>query len=166
MVAEKKNSKLDRLNAIADPLEAARQMHQDWLTHGIDFVNLYVEDVEGDWLENWDEDEEDLETEENGNLAVEKFEKTTLGFLKSDDPVAVKVRDKLKEKSLVEIVAELEKAMMVEGGDRRLFAVKNILVGSSGNGYLRSGNAADENDDEIEMLELAEDLLDKLVEIL
>ncbi|NEP43187.1 MAG: hypothetical protein F6K35_29765 [Okeania sp. SIO2H7] len=99
-IAEKKTSKLDRLNAISDPLEAARQMHQDWLTDGTDFVRLYVEDVEGDWLENWDEDEEDLETETDGNLAGEKFEKTTLAFLNSDDPVAVKVRENLKEKPL------------------------------------------------------------------
>ncbi|NEP43186.1 MAG: hypothetical protein F6K35_29760 [Okeania sp. SIO2H7] len=54
--------------------------------------------------------------------------------------------------------------MMFEGGDRLLFAVKNILVGSSGNDGLRKRNAADENDDEIEILELAEDLLEKLVE--
>lgn len=57
MERETNNFNLDRLNAISDPLKAARQMHQDWLTHGTDFVHLYVEDVEGDWLENWDEDD-------------------------------------------------------------------------------------------------------------
>lgn len=59
MERTKNNINLDRSEAIADPLEAARQMHQDWLIHGIDFVNLYVEDVEGVGFENWDEDEED-----------------------------------------------------------------------------------------------------------
>jgi hypothetical protein len=86
-------------------------------------------------------------------------------FLSSEDSVAVRVRERL-EKPLSEIAAELEKAMMFEEGDRRLFAVKNILVGSSGNGGSRKRDAADEDDDEIEMLELAEDLLDKLGEIL
>jgi len=166
MVSSKDNSSQERLEEFIQLLESSRQLQQDILTCGLDAAYLYVEDVEGDWLENWDEDEEDLETETNGNLAGEKFEKTTLAFLNSDDPVALKVRDKLKEKSLAEIAAELEKAMMFEGGDRQLFAVKNILVGSSGNGGLRKRNAADENDDEIEMLELAEDLLEKLVELL
>ena len=97
MVAEKKTSKLDRLNAISDPLEAARQMHQDWLNYGTDFIHLYVEDVEGVGFENWDEDEEDLETETDSNLALEKFEKTTLDFFNSDDPVALKVRGDIIE---------------------------------------------------------------------
>lgn len=58
------NVNLDRLDMISDPLEAARQMHQDWLNYGIGFVRLYVEDIDGNWLENWDED--DLENKDYG----------------------------------------------------------------------------------------------------
>lgn len=36
-------------------LRAARQYQEDWLEHGVDRVHLYFEDVEGDWLENFDE---------------------------------------------------------------------------------------------------------------
>ena len=123
MVDNNTNSGQERLEEFIQLLESSRQLQQDILTRGLDAAYLYVEDVEGDWLENWDEDEEDLETEKDGNLAGEKFEKTTLDFLNSDDPVAVKVREKLKEKSLAEIGAELEKVMMFEESDRQLFAV-------------------------------------------
>lgn len=34
-------------------LEGARQIQQDWLEYGLNFVDLYIDDVEGDWLENW-----------------------------------------------------------------------------------------------------------------
>ncbi|MDY6802444.1 MAG: hypothetical protein SXA11_01360 [Cyanobacteriota bacterium] len=84
--------------------------------------------------------------------------------MSSDDPVAVRVRERL-EKPLSEVAADLEKAMMLEGGDRRLFAVKELLGGSVSGGSRTHGENYD-NDEEIEVLELAEDLLDKLVEIL
>lgn len=37
-------------------LEGARQIQQDWLEHGLNFVDLYIDDVEGDWLETWGEE--------------------------------------------------------------------------------------------------------------
>jgi len=85
-------------------------------------------------------------------------------FLNSDDSVAVRVRERLK-KPLSEIAAELEKVMMFEEGDRRLFAVKESLGGNVSVGSKTRGDS-DENEEEIEVLELAEDLLDKLGEIL
>lgn len=54
---------------------------------------------------------------------------------------------------------------MFEGGDRQLFAVKELLGGGVSVGSRSRGNT-DENEEEIEVLELAEDLLDKLGEIL
>lgn len=80
-------------------------------------------------------------------------------FLSSDDPVAVRVRERLK-KPLSEIVAELEKAMMFEEGDRQLFTVTKLLGGRV------SYESKTWEEEEIEVLELAEDLLDKLGEIL
>jgi transcriptional regulator with XRE-family HTH domain len=85
-------------------------------------------------------------------------------FLSSEDSVAVRVRERL-EKPLFEIVKELEKAMMFEEGDRQLFAVKELLGGRVSVGSKTRGDS-DENEEEIEVLELAEDLLDKLGEIL
>lgn len=46
---------------IADPVEkaraalhAVRQYQQDWQEHGVDRVHKYFDDVEGDWLENFE----------------------------------------------------------------------------------------------------------------
>lgn len=46
----------DRLERIWHLLEDAEQLQQQRITSGFDYVNLYVEDVESDWLENWGEE--------------------------------------------------------------------------------------------------------------
>jgi hypothetical protein len=38
-------------------LAMIRQKQQDMINLGSDYIHLYVEDVEGDWLENWGNDE-------------------------------------------------------------------------------------------------------------
>lgn len=45
------------LPSFAEALATAQKMQQDWLEHRVDFVDLYVEGVDGDWLEQWAEDE-------------------------------------------------------------------------------------------------------------
>jgi transcriptional regulator with XRE-family HTH domain len=84
-------------------------------------------------------------------------------FLESDE--AVRVREKLAGRSLSELAAELEQCMSLSEADDRVFAVKNVLAGSvnSGGSYR---DCSVENDDEIELLDLAEELLEKLAEIL
>ena len=46
-----------RVEKALQSLRAAQKLQKDRLNFGIDHVNLYVEDVEGDWLERWGEDE-------------------------------------------------------------------------------------------------------------
>ncbi len=84
-------------------------------------------------------------------------------LLESDDSVAVRVRERLGGKSVSDIAVELEKCLSLPEEDERIFAVKNVLAGSvmGGGSYRDSG---DEND-EIELLDLAEELLVKLAEI-
>jgi len=48
------------LQKVLEELEAARKMQDDWMDCGVDFVDLYVEDAGGDWLEKWDECEKEL----------------------------------------------------------------------------------------------------------
>lgn len=57
----------ERLEKVWQSLQAAQKLQNDRLTFGIDHVNLYVEDVDGDWLERWGEEEEerDLKLEAN-----------------------------------------------------------------------------------------------------
>ena len=52
----------------ADPVEnarvalrAVRQYQQDWQGQGINRVHKYFDDVEGDWLENFDEISSEIE---------------------------------------------------------------------------------------------------------
>ena len=83
-------------------------------------------------------------------------------FLQSDDPVAVRVRERLGAKSLSEMASELEKCLSIPEEEDRIFAVKNVLAGGVTTGGINR-DSSDEND-EIELLDLAEDLLEKLAE--
>lgn len=84
-------------------------------------------------------------------------------FLGSDDPVAVKVQEKLGGRSPLEFAAELEKCLSIPDVEERPYAVKNLLAGSVTPG----GTYRDSSDDNeaIELLDIAEELLEKLAEI-
>ena len=85
-------------------------------------------------------------------------------FLESDDVVAVQVLERLAAKSPVEIAIELEKCLSISNEEDRTFAVKNALAGGIRNGD-NNRDISDEND-EIELLDLAESLLEKLADVL
>jgi hypothetical protein len=180
MVSEKQNSSQDKLEKFSEALAEARKMQHDWMTHGLDFVDLYVEDVDGDWLERWGEDEKELVSEAPDAQAVAVGQTLVGGsvieavsaFLESDDPVAVRVRERLggreaklsRRESLQEIAAELEKCWNLPEEDRS-DAVMDIFVAS---GVTAGGTNRDSSDDNdgIELVQLVDDLLEKLAEIL
>lgn len=54
------NKNIDRA---LETLRANRRYQQDKLTVGLDRVVRYVEDVEGDWLDDWDEESGEDEQE-------------------------------------------------------------------------------------------------------
>ena len=86
-------------------------------------------------------------------------------FLQGDDPVAFQVREVLETTSMSEIVALLERIYRIESEDERPYAVKDILTGSIiGVGSEREAIASNDEED-IELLELAESLLEKLAQI-
>ena len=154
MVKEIQSKKTDKFTQYLEHLEAGRKLQEDWINHGIDCVDLYFEDIDSDWLETWGDD-----NDEPGYI-----EKITT-FLESDDVVAVKVRERLQDKSLDEIIAGLEYCLSQLTEKDRIFAAKDFLVGDvvvSGSGRA-SGNS---DIDEVELLELAEDLMERLTEIL
>ncbi|WP_413171716.1 hypothetical protein [Anabaena azotica] len=39
-------------------LEASQQLQLDKQNYGSDYIHLYVDDIEGDWLENWNWEED------------------------------------------------------------------------------------------------------------
>ncbi len=61
MLETNADSSQERLEEFIQLLESSRQLQEDILTCRLDAAYLYVEDVEGDWLENWGEDEEEIE---------------------------------------------------------------------------------------------------------
>jgi hypothetical protein len=162
MVSKKQDSSQDKLDKFSEALAEARKMQHDWMTHGLDFVDLYVEDVDGDWLERWGEDEEAPETVASPLVGDSVVESLT-AFLKSNDSVAVRVRNRLGEKSPLEFATELENCLSIPEEDDRLLAVKNALAGSVRSRETTRDASAD--NDEIELLDLAESLLEKFAEI-
>lgn len=84
-------------------------------------------------------------------------------FLESDDWVAMQVRERLGGRCLLDFAAELEHCLSIPEEDDRIFAVKNALAGSVRREEA-TRDASDENN-EIELLDLAESLLEKLAEI-
>jgi hypothetical protein len=51
-------NKSQKVDSALDMLRANRKYRQDKRTHGVERVKLYVEDVEGDWLENWSDSDQ------------------------------------------------------------------------------------------------------------
>jgi transcriptional regulator with XRE-family HTH domain len=105
------------------------------------------------------------------HAAIEKFSSEDNGLrtalvklLESDDPVAVKVRERLSTKTIPEIAIELEKCLSLPEEEDRIFAVKNLLAGSVAVGESNRGTSNEI--DEIDLLDLAEELLEKLADIL
>ncbi|MEG4803129.1 DUF1822 family protein [Microcoleus sp. ARI1-B5] len=88
-------------------------------------------------------------------------------FLLGDDPVAVQVRDVLNTRPIAEIIAQLDRIYCNEPEDERAYAVKDVFTGEGV--YAGSDRELGEDvgggDREIELLELAEELLEKLTEI-
>ncbi|BAY09750.1 hypothetical protein [Calothrix sp. NIES-2098] len=140
----------ERLEKFLEHLEAARQLQRNWMTYGLDCVDIYFEDVDDDWWEKWTEEEH------------QSFLNSVIEFLKSDDWVAVRVRKQLANKPIPEIAEKLEKYLIFPEQER-IFAIKNFLAGRFAVG---ENNPDISNEfDEIELWNLVAELLEKLVEI-
>lgn len=59
MFTERPNCNQEKTSKVLTAVEKAQKLQDDRIKFGLDHVNLYVEDVEEDWLDTWDEDEED-----------------------------------------------------------------------------------------------------------
>ena len=163
MNIEEETISQERLEKVSKALEEARKLQQEWLAYGIDCVNLYVEDVDGDWLEKWGEDEEEAEAIVSGHtIAVGLAVESVTSFLESDDTVAVKVRKRLGGRSLLEIATELKKCLNLPE-EEQSYAVMDILAGSFND--KENNRDSSRGHDGIELVELADDLLERLTEI-
>ncbi|MBD2360693.1 hypothetical protein H6G36_05745 [Anabaena minutissima FACHB-250] len=132
----------NQMETFTEALATARQMQQDWLSYGLNFIHLYVDDVDGDWLETWENDEI------FANPVLDHIKE----FLVSDDIVALRLRHYLGDRSLFDLAVNLEEMWRITPSTDRLATVKNIL-------------AIGETDDE-DISDLADSLLKKLTEML
>lgn len=55
--ASNKKVKPDPLARFKKSLDASRALQETKLAEGVEGINRYVEDVEGDWLETWSDEE-------------------------------------------------------------------------------------------------------------
>ncbi|WP_413172651.1 hypothetical protein [Anabaena azotica] len=140
MLNQQEMNSITQVDEFAEILAAARRMQQDWLEYGLNFVHLYVEDVDGDWLETWGNDEI------LGNSLLDSIKE----FLVSNDDVAVKIRYRLGDRPLFDLAINLEECLRISKEDEKLSAVRDIL-----DRHIHAG--------EIELLDLANSLLDKLL---
>lgn len=85
---------------------------------------------------------------------------SALWVRKSHSPLALRVQQRLETEGLPQIVAYLEQCLSISDENDRLSAAQNILVG----GVTASDNNRDlsGNNDEIELLDLAENILEEL----
>jgi len=155
MVQEKQSDSQQRLDKFVEAVEAAQKVQDDIIKYGLEAAHLYCDDVDGNWLETWGEDED----------GQQNFIELVTNFLQSDDLVAVRLRKQLKDKSLQEIAVELEQCLSLSEEDDRIFAVKNLLAGGVAVAESNRGTSSDEID-ETDLLDLAEELLEKLAEFL
>ena len=155
MINQEITERQKRLEQFLQHLEAARQLEDDIRKYGLEAADLYFENIDSDWLETWGDDDD-----EQGYI-----EKLTT-FLESDDVVAVEVRKRLQNKSLDEIIGGLEYCLSQLKEEDRIFAAKDFLFGDVvvSESCRASGNSS--YIDEVELLALAEDLMERLKEIL
>lgn len=170
----------ERLENFLKAVDAAQTLQDDFLKYGLACVDLYVEDVDGDWLERWGEDEQTLASEA---LATQGFpwNRTRLdvsvidlvsAFLasnypaavwarESNNPLAVRVQQQIESEGLPRILARLEECLSISDEDDRLCAATDVLAGGAIDRET-TRDFGDENDDEIQLLDLVESLLEKI----
>ncbi|NET69613.1 MAG: hypothetical protein F6K62_00705 [Sphaerospermopsis sp. SIO1G2] len=140
MLNQTEMNSITQVDEFAEILAAARKMQQDWLEYGVNYVHIYVEDVNGDWLETWGDDE----------ILDSPLLDTIKEFLISNDDVAVKIRKNLTDKPLFDLAVDLEECLRISKQDEKASAIQEILTC-----HLHSCN--------LELSDLAHSLLAKLL---
>ena len=129
-------------------VEAAQQLQDNILKYGLLTADLYCKDVDSDWLETWEEEEE------------QNLEESLPEFLASDDALAIELKTILRDRSLEDMARELEKCLSLPSTEQeKIFAVKTFLVDSLVNEGKNDQLASELH--RINLLELAENFVKK-----
>jgi hypothetical protein len=173
---EESSDRKQGLEKFLHAVEASQKLQDDIIKYGLDAAYLYYEDVDGNWLETWDEGQRETVME------------SILRFLESDDLIAKRLRHKLESinikeinfknvnqenitKSILlsEIAAELEKSLATATEAEKIFAVKDILIAIFTNQDNHQEICIENNNfqnNQIDLFDLAKELLEKLEEII
>lgn len=74
MTLEQTNlSQTPKVNSALETLRASRKFQTDKLAHGLSRVDLHVDDVEGDWLENWNDQTEQKHENSQEGYAIRSY---------------------------------------------------------------------------------------------
>jgi hypothetical protein len=163
---EETSDRQQRLEKFLHAVEVAQKLQDDIIKYGLDAAYLYYEDVNGNWLESWDEAEKETVLE------------SILRFLESDDLIAKRLRHKLentniennlKSTLLAKIAIELEKSLGKTEAEK-IFAVKDILINIFTNQESNQDFSIENNqnlhNNAIDLFDLAKELVEQLEEII
>ncbi|NJO98830.1 MAG: hypothetical protein HC764_24840 [Pleurocapsa sp. CRU_1_2] len=161
-------------------LRLNRQMQRDRLKYGIDFIDSYIKDVEGDWLENWGKTEASAEEtpkatllEKNANRTPQLINKVRSIFDKWQVPLPGNTDiNELSER----IVNELARVISSIESDEWLYEIAETLEKVClGKSELEVASLTrnrpelenydedeDEDEDDEEWLDIAEELLEEV----
>ncbi|MEL6929486.1 MAG: hypothetical protein AAFO95_12725 [Cyanobacteria bacterium J06600_6] len=112
-------------------LKLNRQMQSDRLRYGIDFIDSYIEDVEGDWLENWGKTEVSTEIgtketflQKNADKTPQLIEKVRsfLGKWQTKLPVNLDVTQTIER-----VIDELARIISSTEADEWLYELEDTL---------------------------------------
>lgn len=142
----------ERLEDFLQAVEAAQKLQDDIIKYGLEAAHFYVEDVDGDWLEKWGEDEEQQNSIES-----------IINFLKSEDRIAVRLRKQIKDKPFTEIASELERCLSFSHRADKIFAIKDFLLYNFKTEEINQ--VTSDEYDVVNLVSLAEELLEKLLDI-
>ena len=159
-------------------LKLNRQMQSDRLRHGIDFIDSYIDDVEGDWLENWGKQKSSPEVSAKAAFLQKNLDKTPQ-LINRARTIFGKWQAKLPEnldinQTIEKLIDEFADIISKTESDEWLYEIADTLERIClGNSALeiapvirtRSEPAYDDDYDSDEWFDLAEELLEEVESI-
>lgn len=162
-------------------LRLNRQMQRDRLRYGIDFIDSYIEDVEGDWLENWGKTEASAEKtpkaallEKNADRTPQLVSKVRSIFDKWQVPLPGNTNINELSERIVDELARVISDIEIKS-DAWLYEIaetlEKICFGKSeleivsltrNRSELENNEEEDEDEDKEEWLDIAEELLEEV----
>lgn len=165
------NNSQQRFDRALQALELNRHMQRDWVKYGIDFIDSYVEDVDGDWLAIWGEKEALPEQKTKISLLTKNTAqmpqlfsqvRSVLEQWKIKPPENVDI-DRLINKIIDELARIISSTDSSEWLYETADTLEQVLKGKSELDVMTLSRSTSEQDNE-DWSEIAEDLLEEVKE--